>query len=757
MKSINPGIFACLLLIMLSPSAIIAQTSDPVNSDELPVIPIGLDAYRMWDRLPYHRIGIRAYMRSTYDREGNNRTADASHFLYQESDTFNVPLDVKGQGILYFKRTNHFHGSPWHYEIDGVNTIVKETATDDPIDAKNKFTHVTFIPEDLFPNPLTYTWETTKGADLMWVPLGFEERLRLAYTRTFYGTGYYIYHMIPRGTKHISRPLEAWDRTPPDKDVLDLIGRSGTDIVGDKSGMKRVAGKLKLASNEAKELKPLPSGPNIIRSLKIKIPVEEGFDFGRARLKIRWDNHWHASIDAPIGLFFGAGELYNAEGKEYLVKGMPLNVRYDEEFIHLGCYWPMPYFENAVIEIEERSGKELSGIEYEIYTEEYTGPLNHLNYFHATYSDHPNPIQGEDILFLDTRHAEGGGDWSGHFVGMSWIFSRAGQLRVLEGDPRFFFDDSETPQAWGTGSEEWGGGGDYWGGETMTLPFAGHPIGKQDIHAENDLDLINSAYRFLIADHFPFGKRAVIRLEHGAMNSYDEHMSGVVYWYGVNSPSLVLTDELNVCNAEDRRRHRYSSPTAVDCYPLVSRYEWGPDTDHPGHFNPHDRLDEFYSSKRYFFAEEDSVRYMTGTTEFTAKIAEENHGVMLRRKFDYLHPNQEAKIYIRKPGETEWQYIDVWYTSGSNTCVYSRPAGKPFSEAELAPTEHNVITSNRRWREEEFVISSAFTRGLTEIEVKIEFVPNTLELFPGYPFPGKSAWSESRYWVYSYVLPELDK
>src|SRR4051794_12314876 len=29
----------------------------------LPVIPIGLDAYRMWDRLPYIRVGTRTYMR----------------------------------------------------------------------------------------------------------------------------------------------------------------------------------------------------------------------------------------------------------------------------------------------------------------------------------------------------------------------------------------------------------------------------------------------------------------------------------------------------------------------------------------------------------------------------------------------------------------------------------------------------------------------------------------------------------------------
>ena len=50
-------------------------------------------------------------------------------------------------------------------------------------------------------------------------------------------------------------------------------------------------------------------------------------------------------------------------------------------------------------------------------------------------------------------------------------------LDTLEGDPRFFFDDSQSPQAYGTGTEEWAGGGDYWGGENMTFLLP-------DIHAE---------------------------------------------------------------------------------------------------------------------------------------------------------------------------------------------------------------------------------------------------------------------------------
>src|SRR5207237_10380590 len=90
----------------------------PALADEPPVVPVGLDAYRMWDRWPQQRIGVRAYMRSTYDRRGGNDGADASHFLYQKADDFNVTLDVAGPGVLYFARSTHWHGSPWHYVVD---------------------------------------------------------------------------------------------------------------------------------------------------------------------------------------------------------------------------------------------------------------------------------------------------------------------------------------------------------------------------------------------------------------------------------------------------------------------------------------------------------------------------------------------------------------------------------------------------------------------------------------------------------------
>jgi hypothetical protein len=736
------AIFTVLSVISLSSAA-----------DEVPIVPIGDDAYLMWDRWPYHRIGVRACMRSTYDRTGGNRDADASHFLYQQADDFNVALDVAGPGVLYFVRTNHHHGSPWHYEVDGDDLIVKETATDDPVGANKRLTHSDFIPEELFPNPLTWTWPVTKGADLMWRPIPFEKSFRLAYSRTFYGTGYYIYHHFAPGTRHLSRELASWDRKPPDPRALDLLNRAGTDIAPSGKGASATNGELDLAPHESRLVPCPPKAPAMLRALKFVVPRDDAFDFGKCRLRITWDDRWHASVDAPIGLFFGAGELHNDDGREYLVRGLPLVVRYTDDAVHLDCYWPMPFHDSAKIEIQNRGAKPLKGIRYEVRSVPYNDPPSHVGYFHATYSDHPAPIAGKDVVFLDTAQAEGGGEWSGNFVGMSWIFTKQGNLRTLEGDPRFYLDGSRTPQGWGTGTEEWGGGGDYWGGRNMTLPLAGHPVGKEHGKHGSQRDLVNSAYRFLLADLFPFGNRAVIGLEHGGGNTSREHYSGVVYWYGTPSPTLVLSDHLNVCHDADIKAHDYESPSAEDPYTLVSRYELGPDSDAAGWW--HDESSSAPGADQFYAAEEDKVRIMRGASEFTMRLDPKNLGVMLRRKFDYQYPNQRANVFVKPAGDsTAWQYAGEWYTAGSNTCVHSRPAGDNFSPAELAPTEHNVITSNRRWREEEFLISRHLTEGVERLRIRIDHVPENRPLFPGHPYPVENAWSESRYWSYCYRLPE---
>lgn len=58
----------------------------------------------MWNRWPQQRIGERAGMRGTHNRRGGNEAADASHFLYQVADDFNVKLDVQASPKVVTKR-----------------------------------------------------------------------------------------------------------------------------------------------------------------------------------------------------------------------------------------------------------------------------------------------------------------------------------------------------------------------------------------------------------------------------------------------------------------------------------------------------------------------------------------------------------------------------------------------------------------------------------------------------------------------------
>ena len=709
---------------------------------EPPVIPTGLDAYRQWDRWPYQRIGARAYMRSTYDRRGGNEGADASHFLYQLADDNNVTLDVAGPGVLYFVRFNHWHGSPWHYVVDETDYLVRETNTTDP--AKPVADSV-FLPSNAFPAPLAMTWSATKGADLSWVPIGFEKSFRMGYSRTHYGTGYYIYHQYVRGVK-LSQAIRSWsERTLPDEDVLELISRAGTDIAPTEETTTQEG---RLASlGQRRTLLVLTNAPSMLRKLSFAVPSQEAIAFGRARLRITWDHRRAASVEAPVALFFGAGTLYNRDGREFLVKAFPSFIRYRGERVELSCFFPMPFFRSARVELLGPAGEPIRDVAWAVRYQPLRVRPAEVGYFHATYRDHPNPEPGHDLVLLDTREAEGGGDWSGSFVGTSFIFSDRAVFTTLEGDPRFFFDDSQTPQAYGTGTEEWGGGGDYWGGRNMTLPFAGHPVGARNAkEAKDKEDQIESAYRFLLADLMPFGKNAILRLEHGGTDESTEHYQTVSYWYGAPAASLVKTDELKLGDAASETAHGYLSPQASEPYEVTSRYEWGVDV-----LPSRNAAGEPLEDSPIYPPHTDVGRKTTGTSEFTLKLDPQNLGVLLRRKLDYTFPNQRAEVFvadsISASATADWKPAGTWYLAGANTCVYSNP------KEELGATQHVVQTSNRRFRDDEFLVPRGLTEGRSSIRVRMKFAPVRTPLFPGRPL-GELAWSEIRYDAYCFVMPE---
>jgi hypothetical protein len=679
-----------------------------------PTIPVGFDAYRQWDRWPYLRLATRTSMRSTYDRGGGNEGADASHFL-RVTPTRAVALDVEGTGVLAFSRYNHSHGSPWHYLVDGQDMAVDESA---------------FTAAGLFPRPLAYTSSSTAGADVIGVPMPFERSLEIDYEHTTYGTGYFVVQLFPRGARNVSQPIAAYPAAAPPQDVVDLVGRAGQDLSPPDAALQ--TGAAGLAATGAVTLFDAP-GPATLRALRLTVPVADAAALGAATLRVTWDDRKVPSIEAPVSLFFGAGSLYNRASKEYLVKAFPVSVRFTGGRVILATYFPMPFFRRARVELVG-GGRAVPSVAWEARTVPYRDPTNWAGYLHATYVDQGTPTPGVDLTLLDTTRAEGTSDWCGHVVGTSFVFSDQGNLTTLEGDPRFFFDDSQTPQVQGTGTEEWGGGGDYWeGGQTTTLPFFGHPVGApSSASSQTADDAIESAYRFLLADLMPFGRNARVQLEHGGVDDSVEHYRTVAYWYGLPGACLVPTDTLHVGDTADEARHRYLSATASAVDAVSSRYEWGVDQ---------------VAGAVVYPETQDTGRHMTGTTEFSIAIQPKNFGVLLRRKLDYAYPDQRAEVFVADdtPG-APFADAGVWYLAGSNTCVYSNPISEPPA---IQPT---VETSNRRWRDDEFLVPRSMTDGRSGLRVRIVYAPRSAPLAPD-AGPSPSAWSEFRYSAYVWTLP----
>jgi hypothetical protein len=212
----------------------------------------------------------------------------------------------------------------------------------------------------------------------------------------------------------------------------------------------------------------------------------------------------------------------------------------------------------------------------------------------------------------------------------------------------------------------------------------------------------------------------------------------VTYWYGLPSPSLRKTDELQIGHADSEKAHRYHSPDASEPYEITSRYEWGVD---------HLRGKEVYP------AHTDRGRSTRGTSEFTMKLEARNFGVLLRRKLDYAFPNQRAEVFVadasrgQEGKELEWKPAGAWYLAGSNTCVYSNP------KDELGATQHVAQVSNRRFRDDDFLVPRALTEGRSAIRIRVLFTPVKRPLFPGRPL-AELAWSEIRYSAYCFVMPE---
>jgi hypothetical protein len=88
------------------------------------------------------------------------------------------------------------------------------------------------------------------------------------------------------------------------------------------------------------------------------------------------------------------------------------------------------------------------------------------------------------------------------------------------------------------------------------------------------------------------------------------------------------------------------------------------------------------------------------------------------------------------------------HTAGSNRPVFSDP------KEELGATQQVVRESNRRFRDDEFLLPRSVTAGRSAIRVRVAFLPIERPLFPGDRQP-ELAWSELGDAAYSFVVPDF--
>lgn len=282
----------------------------------------------------------------------------------------------------------------------------------------------------------------------------------------------------------------------------------------------------------------------------------------RIVLRMRWDNEPDYSVEVPIGDFFGIGHALTADFASLPLQMSPADGK------AFNCFFPMPFAQRAVVEIESECDVE-AFFYYYIDYESHNQIDSDLGRFHAQWR-RQNPCDG--IPDKGLRNA----DWSfggtniggeenyvileaegrGHYVGcnlnihnlrerqdLEWPEEVPWPLRMEdfrthgeailkcfnwygEGDDMIFIDgEAWPPSLHGTGTEDYFNtawcpavpySAPYHG---ITLPGGRNWSGKV------------SLYRFHIEDPVHFERSIRVTIEHGHANRRSDDYSSTAYWY----------------------------------------------------------------------------------------------------------------------------------------------------------------------------------------------------------------------------------
>ncbi len=284
------------------------------------------------------------------------------------------------------------------------------------------------------------------------------------------------------------------------------------------------------------------SGAGIVKHIWITIACEDPMIRRNLVFRCYWDGCEHASVESPIGEFFGQGW-----GMKYNFISAPVAAT-PSHGASLVSYFPMPFGNGAKITVENQSDKDVTAFYFYVDYEEHDSMPDDMGRFHAWYNQEltkpecdsgdvenewtvfgpfdNNPSDQHNYLFCE---CEG----EGHFVGVNYYVNSPSPIWYGEGDDMFLVDGEPWPgSAHGTGTE------DYFNqswcpDEHFTHPYFGcaRAPGRDNDSPRFGWLGRTHIYRFHIEDPMRFKKSLRASIEHGHADCLTLDLASVAYWY----------------------------------------------------------------------------------------------------------------------------------------------------------------------------------------------------------------------------------
>ncbi|GFP22617.1 hypothetical protein HKBW3S44_00850 [Candidatus Hakubella thermalkaliphila] len=329
---------------------------------------------------------------------------------------------------------------------------------------------------------------------------------------SFNGAGESPLAGLPLLRTYTSKRVSSWDRTGGNDD------------------------RLHIPPSDTAELADI-SGCGCIKHIWVTIACEEPNYLRKIILRMWWDGEEHASVEVPLGDFFGIG---HAQTRNFASLPLQMSPQDGKGF---NCFFPMPFASGARMVVTSECSSEEVLFYYYIDYHAYKQPLEGMGRFHAQWR-RQNPCDGISDEGMTNEEFEFGGEnttgegnyvileaeGQGHYVGCNLNIHN---LRLTdawnwygEGDDMIFIDGEPFPPSLhGTGTE------DYFNTswcpcEVYTAPYHGITMPGGDNWSGKI-----SLYRFHIEDPIVFQKSIRVTIEHGHANRRSDDYSSTAYWY----------------------------------------------------------------------------------------------------------------------------------------------------------------------------------------------------------------------------------